>query len=257
MNARNPDFRGTDEIVLPNNVRDLCGWTDEANPDERKALDTEKRLFTNYAEATPDRFTAQIARVPEGAILQKWNDFQLSKGRYPGSNDLSLLDEFVTGKPLIWLPQIIGSCVISNTFRPWVARLMWQVRLLGDLMEYIGRNEFTPANFAFYGPYQYGHARKLANMKGGDGLYAAPAAKSLMQGVLRCDEDRLTAILRSVNLSSDRDYPEPQGSDGARFYRKMGAWSHIDDLSRYAKYPLEECPEVRSADEAWDYLQAL
>lgn len=251
----NPDFRGSDEIEVPKNLRDMCGWSDIDDPDLNDLIDFERRAFGELEEAYPARFQTQIPQEIEPAMKARWDQFQQSKGRYPGSADWSLLDEFVHGEPLLWKPQIIGSCVCSNTLRPWAARLMYQITLVGDPMEYLGRSEFGPENYSFYGPFTYGHARKKANMRRGDGLYCAPMAWSLMQGVLKCDTPQLLRILQSRGLADSTDFPEPQGRDGASFYREMGNWKFIDELSQYIDFAMEESPTVRSGDQLWDLLQ--
>ena len=252
----NPDFRGADVIEVPKNLRDMCGWSDKEHPDESTLIDIERRSFGALIEESPQSFTTLLAREPVGEMLAKWNQFQMDRGRYPGSNDLSLLDEFVHGAPLVWLPQLIGSCVCSNTKRPWVARLMWQIMLLGDPFEFLGRNEFGSANYAFYCPFQYGLARQKANMRRGDGLYCAPFTWSLMQGVLRCDQPELIALLKRYGLAAANDLPEPQGRDGMKLYREFGAHQHIGSLRPHIKYPMAESPQVTSADQLWDLALA-
>ncbi|MEO1530281.1 MAG: hypothetical protein AAFX06_33230 [Planctomycetota bacterium] len=256
MSKINPDFRGADEIAVPKNLREMCGWSDKTDPDESTLLDIEQRSFGALIEETPQTFTERLARAAVGPMLEKWNQFQADRGRYPGSNDLSLLDEFVHGAPLIWLAQLIGSCVCSNTFRPWVARLMWQVMLLGDPFEFLGRSEFGAANYSFYGPFQYGLARQKANMTRGDGLYCAPFTWALMQGVLRCDQPQLRSLLKREGLAGKNDLPEPQGRDGMALYRDFGRHRHIGSLRQYIQYPMAESPQVTSAQQLWDLALA-
>lgn len=263
----NPDFRTVDEVEpeLPANVAELQGWSDGESATEAELLYQEQQAFDAVQSELPERFESKRDREFDAEILSLWNTFQKSKGRYSGSADWSLIDEFfagemqngtfVAGAPLLWKPQIIGSCVTSNTFRPWVTRLMIQIILFGDPMEYLGRNEFGPRNLAFYGPWSYGHARKKANMRRGDGLYCAPMTWSLMQGVLSCNTPALTQILAARGLDNPADYPEPQGRDGASFYRAMGNWQHIDELEPYIDFPMSESPRVTSADQLWNLLQ--
>ena len=251
MAELNPDFRGADEVEPPAHWAELTGWTD-GKADERDAIDTELRTFADIEAEAPYRFTRQVAREIPAAMLAKWNEFQLSKGRYAGSADWSLIDEFVTGEPLVWLPQIIGSCVMSNTLRPWVARLMYQIVLLGDAFEYLGRNEFGPNNYSLYGPYTYGVARRKANMRGGDGLYCGPMAWALGQGVLSCSTPKLIEIVKGRGYAGDHDFPEPQSKT---LYRDFGNWKYLDTLKPYADFRCEETPTVKSADELWSYLQ--
>lgn len=255
MSQLNPDFCSVDEVVVPGDINSLTGWTD-GKTDEADAIDQEKRAFGELEADFPVAFRAKAPRAPMPAMLEKWNEFQKSKGRHEGSNDLSLLDEFVFGKSLLFLPQIIGSCVMSNTLRPWVARFIWQIALLGDAQEYLGRDEFGPKSISLYGPMNYGLARRRANMRGSDGLYCAPMAESLMKdGVLPCSTPKLLDLHKRLGFTDDQDLPEPQGRDGSALYRAFGDWKHLDELSAYLDFPLLESESVKSAEQLWDLLQ--
>ncbi|WP_372897345.1 hypothetical protein [Stieleria sp.] len=252
----NPDFRTVDEVELAIDPQKLGGWTDGESTTESELIAKENRTIDAIQAEQPAVFQTRITDEMSPEMLAKWTEFQLSKGRHRGSNDLSLIDEFVHGKPLLWLPQIIGSCVMSNTFRIWVARLMYQIVLLGKSQEYLGRNEFGSSNYSFYGPWSYGHARKKANMRRGDGLYCAPMAWSLMQGVISCSTPALMRILSDADLDNANDFPEPQGRDGAALYRAFGNWAHVDELEPYKDFAVLESPSVKSADQLWDLLLA-
>lgn len=246
MTQLNPDFRSADEVEIPRgNLRNLCGWSNEFGEDR---AETEKRMLEGIVAESPAAFQQRVARDPDPGMFEKWTEFQESKGRANGSADLSLLDEFVTGAPLLWLAQIIGSCVCSNSFRPWVARMMWQIGLLGDAMDYLGREEFGVNNYSFYGPFQYGLARRKANMKRGDGLYEAPFTWSLMQGVIPCNHPELTKVLRGTSSRNDRDFPEPQGNAGKNLYRAFGAHQYIEQLTPFVEFPMAESPAPRDVD---------
>lgn len=253
MATLNTDFRGADEIIVP----DLNTHTGYAprNADEKDVLEFEKRFADEVQAENPLIFESSVqSPEPDERIVAKWNEFQRSKGRYEGSADWSLLDEFCLKIALLWLPQIIGSCVLSNTFRAYVIRMMYQIFFLGQSQELLGKDEFGVNNLAPYGPFQYGLARQKANMRGGDGLYCEPMAWALAQGVLRCSNQKLIQITRAAGVGDDRDYPEPQGSDGAAFYRAMGNWKHIDELKPEMEAPVLEGPAVTTGDQLWDLL---
>ena len=245
--TQNPDFRGSaSDVETPSNIKELCGWTSN--------YDDESREADKLIERMP-RF-CQEAPGSQQFLPSRWkafDDFQKSKGRYEGSADWSLIDEWVLGKRLDWLPQIVGSCVISNTLRPWVASMMVQVAVKGEPEMYFGGNEFGPDNFSFYGPFSYGDARVLGNMhRGGDGLYCQVARQSFIEtGVILCSNPDLHAICDRNGTGGDRDYPEPQS---ARVYRQWGAGNHIRDLKRQAGFNLVEAPMIKSADQLWDLL---
>lgn len=251
MSTLNPDFRGCDEVEVPEHLRHMPGWA-PGESDLQSATDKESRAFDRLAEEVPQAFQGMQQAEPIPEMLAKWNEFQASKGRYPGSADWSLLDEFVHGEPLVFLPQIIGSCVMSNTFRCWVIRNMYQIVLQGRSEEYIGRNEFGTKNYAFYCPWSYGMARKRANMRRGDGLYCEPMAASLLKdGVIPCTTPALIALCNRLGVGRDKDYPEPQN---ASVYRAFGNWSYLDELAQYADYRVIDLPMVKSADQLWDCL---
>lgn len=249
----NPDFRSADEVVPPSNLREMCGWTD-GRISESDAIARERLGQELLAKDLPvhTRFGASDVIMPE--LAKKWNDFQKSKGRFDGSCDWSLLDEFCFGNPLLWLPQIIGSCVVSNTFRGFHIRQTFQIVLLGLAEEWFGKSEFGPNSFGFYGPWSYGAARKRANMRGGDGLYCEAMQASLLKdGVLACSSPKLQEICRNVGAASERDFPEPQN---ARLYRAFGDWEYIEALRPHADFTLQECPIVASVDELDEALKS-
>ncbi len=253
MSELNPDFRTVDEVAVPEDIQE-SGWG--RGDDERTLVGIEQRLGDKLEADNEQVFRNHTTTKPLPKMLEKWNAFQRSKGRYDGSNDLSLLDEFVHGAPLVFHRQIIGSCVISNTFRPWVARAMWQVAIQGQPQEYFGRDEFGPNSYAPFAPQSYGMARKRANMRGGDGLYCAPMAESLMQdGVLMCKTPALVQLMSERGFSSASDFPEPQGNDGARLYRQFGDWDYIERFRGNLCCKLLESERVKTADQLWRLLQ--
>ena len=248
----NPDFRSADDVYVPD-IKNMCGWGYRAENESTRLL-REKRKFEKIQRDLPKAFETREAKSMSPEMLKKWNDFQSSKGRGKDSFDWSLLDEFVTGKPLVWLPQIIGSCVASNTFRPYCTRQMYEIVLQGQPEEYMGRNEFGPQNFGFYAPFSYGMARKRADMRGGDGLYCAPMVETMVKdGVLSCNVPELFELTRKLKVNDDRDFPEPQS---AAIYRQFGDHKHIDKLAPYADYRIVEAPMVTNVDQFIDLLKA-
>lgn len=246
----NPDFRSADEIIVPPNAQ--FGWTD-GKETESSALLREQIGREHLEDDMPVacRVSASIEPLPEA--LTAWNLFQKSKGRAEGSYDWSLLDEFLIGKPLHWKAQIVGSCVVSNSYRGWNIRGMYQISLLGLPQEYLGRNEFGPNNYAFYAAYTYGMARKRANMRGGDGLYCEALQSSFLKdGVVACNTPALIELCKRLNVSKDTDFPEPQNE---QVYRAFGDWKYLDELTPYADYVLEECPSVTKVDQLIERLK--
>ena len=250
MPTYNPDFRTVAEVVKPADAQ--FGWTD-GKTSETAARLLEQQMREKLENDMPVACKGFSTFTPIPTIWDQWLSFQKSKGRAEGGWDWSLMDEFVLQRPLLWLPQIIGSCVISNTFRGWTIRLMSQISLLGEPFEFLGREEFSPKNFAFYAPWSYGAARKRANMRGGDGLYCEPMQESLLKdGVISCSTPKLLEICQRLGVAKERDFPEPQD---ARVYRAFGDWQYLDELRPYADYTLEECPSVNTTEQLWVRMQ--
>jgi hypothetical protein len=247
MATLNPDFRSADEVVKPEGV--LFGYSD-GKLTESECVTSEARALDKLANDMPVAFSSprQVTILPRQ--WEKFNAYQKSKGRAEGSCDWSLLDEYVTGSPLLWLPQIIGSCVTSNSMRPWVTRLMYQIAMLGNPMEYLGRSQVGFQNYCFFSPWSYGMARRRANMRGGDGLWCGPQLESYIKdGVLSCSTPALIDLMKSLGFAAEQHFPEPQGSNGARLYREFGDWKYLDQLKQYADFRLLEGGIVKTLDD--------
>lgn len=246
----NPDFRGSPEVQPPANK--FGGWTDgkyEASQAILKELSDRAKLEDDL----PVFCRTQAPAEPSKEIMERFSSFQESKGRGRDGRDWSLLDQFMLGKELIFLPQIIGSCVASNTGRPWTIRFLYQIGILGEGIEFLGKNEFGPDNFCFYMPFNYGAGRKRGNMRSGDGMWCELMQQSLLKdGVIACNTPKLLDITKSLGVNREKDYPEPQNE---RVYRDFGNWKYIEDLRPYADYTLEECPFVTTADQLWDLCE--
>ena len=239
--ANDPNFRQADDVTRPDWARNLKGWLPN---DEQRSLDAleekHEQVFVMKVQAVPNAFDLR---------LKQFNEFQKSKGRFDGSCDWGLIDEWIFGDPLSWLRQIIGSCVASNTHRQWVMRALYQTAFFGGTFHDGDRDEFGPNNLSFYAPWSYGMMRRYGRLTGrGDGGFCAPMAKTLIEdGVLPCDTPELTTLLQSRNATDRRDYPEPQDS---RLYRDFGdnKRGYLDKFKGKTKYRLQESPRARNAD---------
>lgn len=244
----NPDFRTIDEVTLPPNTQ--FGWTD-GNYTASEAYLREMRGREKLENDLPVYCRVQADPEPNKEMMDRFSSFQESKGRGRDGKDWTLLDQFMWGKDLLWLPQIIGSCVTSNTFRPWTIRKNYQIGILGEGIEYLGRNEFGPQNMSFYGPFSYGMGRRRGNMRGGDGMWCELMQATLLKdGVLPCNTPKLIDLLTRLGVNRDKDYPEPQNE---RVYRAFGDGQYLDELKQYADYVLEECPMVKDVETLWDF----
>lgn len=222
------------------------GWVVPGAHSEKEMLDAEKRwLERSYADY-PIAFQARSPKEMVPAIKEKWEKFQADRGRFPGSADMGLLDEFVFGRSLVWLPQLTGSCVFSNSFRPWVLRAIAEIALFGDSEEYLGRNEFSPQSIA---PFcvSYGFARQRANMRSGDGLYCKPMQDSyLKDGVVMCNTPKVKELLTAANQGRDTDYPEVQDTT---VFRRMQNWAWNEALRPYTCCRVLDAPIPQNMDE--------
>lgn len=222
------------------------GWVIPDTHSEQEMLDAEKRYLEKAFQDYPLAYQTRAPREMLPAIKAKWEKFQADRGRFPGSQDLTLIDEFVFGQSYTWLSQKIGSCVWSNTFRRWFERMCVEICLFGDTEEFIGKTQFGPQSIA---PFciNYGFARQRANMKGGDGLYCKPMAESLVKdGVVFCSTPKLKELMNAAGATRDTDYPEPQSE---RLYRQIGDWAWNDALRPYTACRLLESVPVTSIDE--------
>lgn len=198
-----------------------------------------------FAKESPKVFEQREAVAVPPELAKAWDLFQQSKGRAPGSNDLTMIVEFIFGTQFMWFPQDIGSCVYSNMYRPWVDRMCWEIALRGDPESYTGSGELGVQSIA---PHcvQYGFAREIAKMRSGDGLYKAPMIKSLTQGVVLCNTPKLKQLNEANGAGAIENYPEPRN---AALYRKIGNWAWNAELQPYRTCKLLESVDVKTVDQ--------
>lgn len=211
----------------------------------KEKIYTSKKAQEAFEKDDPIVYRQRDTKGVAPAIAKAWDDFQVSKGRARGSQDLTLIVEFIFKAVWAFLPQDIGSCVYSNMFRIWVMRMCWEICLNGDPEAYIGTEQFGIRSIA---PHcvQYGFARQIANMKGGDGLYKSPMIKSLQQGVVLCSTPKVKELQEAAGQGGDTNYPEPRS---ASLYRKIGDWAWNAALKPYVTCALRESVDVTSVDQ--------
>ncbi|MEL6109987.1 MAG: hypothetical protein AAFU85_28580 [Planctomycetota bacterium] len=79
MSGLNPDFRGADEIEVPKNLREMCGWSDMIDPDESTLIDVERQSFGALVEESPATFETMLAREPnENIKVHKLTDVKVN-----------------------------------------------------------------------------------------------------------------------------------------------------------------------------------
>lgn len=235
---------GADDVIVPEGKQ--FGWTD-GRMNLEEAARREAKALGSLQDELPEVFAAKepIFLVP--AIAEKWDEYQKSKGRGAGSNDLTLIEDFSFGRNYAWEDQFVGSCVISNTFRGWVKRCIAQIALEGESVEYLGLDEFGPGSIAPYAPWSYGQMRRRGGLRRGDGGFCGPMGESLMKdGVLPCSSEKLNTLLARLGHNNERDYPEPVSKS---LYREFGDWSYLDELAPDACCPLEDSDWVKNLDD--------
>lgn len=221
------------------------GWGEDDTTPVQNKLDYEAKLFDKFSSDMPVAYKLRNSEVPS-QFTDKFSTFIESKGFSKGSTPLTLIDEFVFKKRFHWLPQKTGSCVISNTFRPWVRRAIYEIVIKGDPEEYFGTEEYGTKCISFYAPFSYGCGRRRGNMRGGDGSYCGVQYDSLVKdGVIMCNNSKLLEILKGLNSVDPEDFPEPQSNS---VYRRFQNWEYLDTLLPFADWRLLEAPKVTSID---------
>lgn len=231
------------------------GWVVPGAVTEQNFLDGEKAYFERAYRDFPKAYESRpIKQWVSPAMKEKWEKHQSEAGRFAGSQDLTLIDEFVFGKSFTWFPQDIGSCVWSNTFRRWFERMCVEIALRGDYDEFIGTTELGVSSLA---PHcvTYGFARQLANMRSGDGLYCGPMQEALTQiGIILCSNPKLKELMGKAGATTPEDYPEPRS---AALYRQIGNWAWNDALRSYTDCKLLESPKVTTIEQHAENVLAL
>jgi len=228
-------------------VRGPTGWGFNSSDSVDTRLDTERRKLEALYNDIPIVSRARVAKdYTSNPIYSRYLKFMESLNYGSGSCDLSVIDKFVFGRTFAWLPQKTGSCVISNTFRPWVRRALFEIVMDGQAEEFLGKDEFTTKSISFYAPFSYGCGRRRGKLKGGDGGFCAEQYESFIKdGVIPCNNGKLNEILTKLNAVQDKDFPEPQNND---VYRRFQNWEFLDTLLPFADYRLLEAPEVTNVD---------
>lgn len=220
------------------------GWGEETQTEQERIYNEMIQLEQGQNEM-PFAYTQRAAREWDPVLKEKWDKFQESKGYDPGSCDLTLIDEFALGRRYHWFPQDTGSCVISNTFRPWVRRCIAEILLKGQLEELPGQNEFGTANISFYAPLAYAYGRQIGGLRNGDGSFCEAQIKALFNGVIPCNNGMLLELLTQLRANNDHDFPEPRS---ASVYRQFQNWQYNDRFRPFLVTPLLESVAVKSVD---------
>ena len=223
---------------------ELQGW---GLPNEtlKHKLRIEALHYEQQASANPQFYTQRPAREWQPEAKKKWDELHAAKGYEAGSCDIRLIDEFVLGRRFNWLPQKTGSCVISNTFRGAVRRILAEIVLKGQLEEPWGSTEFGTSSIAFYAPYSYALGRQKGNIRNGDGSYCEPQIWALQQGVLPCSNGKLGELLHKLGADGEKDFPEPQDN---RVYRAWQDWKYNEEFKPFLVTPLRESVLVRDVE---------
>jgi hypothetical protein len=227
------------------------GWGEETEREDSKRY-RDATLLEMAMNRRPALFQPQPVREFEPGPMNAFLELHKQKGYEDGSCDLSLIDEFYWGRRFHWLPQDTGSCTISNTFRCWVRRALFETLMRGQLENNLGKQEYGRDTVSFYAPLSYGIARQKGNLRRGDGGFCSTTIDSLMEGVLDCNNGRLSEILNNLRADSERDYPEPRST---AVYRNFQNWTYNEELKPFLTSPLVESIKVTSAATLDDQLK--
>jgi len=253
-----PEFYkpGADKETIPSWITpEQMGWSTPGESPE-SALSKERDTSAALQQDMPVAFSLREPRTMVPAIVEKWEAFQLSKGRHPGSCDLTLIEDFAFGRNYAWENQWIGSCVASNTFRGWVKRCIAQIILFGDPQEYLGLDEFGRLSIAPFAPWSYGMGRRRGNMKGGDGSYCSVQGASLLKdGILPCSSPLLVALMKQLGVDTEKNYPEFDKQHN-NLYRAFGDWKYLDQLAPDACCRLLDIDDVKTLEDHIEFSKA-
>lgn len=226
-----------DRDFLPANMSwRRLGWgTEQHTENTRQAIEASQ--FEQAFNATPELFRQRAAITLEPRIEAKWQKYQAERGYEEGSADLSLFGAFMFGSRYHWKPQKTGSCTISNTFRCWYRRALYEIAAKGQLERLLGTTEYGTTSVSFYAPISYGIAREIGNLRGGDGGFCSSTIRSLQKGVVACNNGKLLELLHKLGADNDKDFPEPQNN---AVYRKFQDWTYNDEFEPFLEHPLVE-----------------
>lgn len=221
------------------------GWGEQTQTENERKYQ-EESAFERALMAAPQAFTQREAKPLDAVFKAKWDKYQADKGYEEGSADLSLIGEFYYGRRFAFLPQKTGSCTISNPFRCWYRRGMWEILAKGELEDPLGSTEFGTTSVSFYAPLSYGIAREIGGLKNGDGGFCGPTIESLMRGVVPCNNGKLLELLHNLGADGERDFPEPQDN---RVYRAFQDWRYNKEFEPFLENPLAESVKCTDVDQ--------
>lgn len=210
----------------------------------------EATAFEQLANAAPQLLIRHAPKpVVDSTLFQKIRNLHALDGIEEGYCT-DYIHEAIDGKPVKYLPQLIGSCVASGDFRNTADRIRTEVFLLNEPETVLGVNWNDRDNIAPFAPYSYRAGRKIARINGmGDGSLCVPHIQGKLQyGILPCwAKDK-----RGNEIVSDA-FPEPQSMT---LYRQWGANDTLlESFSDVGKTFLQtETEKVTTVEQVCDLL---
>lgn len=208
----------------------------------KDAMAEDAKLFERFANEAPDMFAPRPAKaITELAAWEKMRAAMAAANLSEKSIDLQFTSVPGFNKALVWLEQLIGSCVASGAMRALTMRMLAEVLILGQAELLLGREQVGRNNVAPWAPFHYGRGRQLGGLRGGDGSFCSVQIESLSKyGFLPCSSPKLQALLERRGLSANEHFPEPRGREGMKLYRQCGDGSFLDELQADAVVSLAE-----------------
>lgn len=232
-------------MAVDNSVADPGpqGWWLNENESHYRTILAERREWEDIEDKAPERVIRQEPKTADPLILDMVKKDQEKRGIDDGVDLLALFLILFSMFPP-WLRQLIGSCVASGGMRACTIRSLWEIVVLGEPEELLGRRWEGIDNINHFAPYNYRAGRKIGGLNGGDGSFCGAHIKGLMSyGFLPCD---------TKGLNSDA-YPEPQSTSA---YRKWGNSNQL--LERFAdkgrEFDLIESERITDADDLKEVL---
>lgn len=218
------------------------GWGEPVQTEQGR-LDSERRMFSTVMEANQDEFTPKDAPDYNEQRFKVVKDLMEADGIEDGFST-NHVEAAVFGSMLVWLAQIIGSCVGSGGGRGWTQRVLIELFLLNEPEKPFGTELIGTNNVCQFIPYSYRAGRRRGGLNRGDGSFCSVHIEGFMKdGALPCS---------APGIQSDA-FPEPQSSST---YRSMGnSNSFMDKFKPIAqKYLMTESVKITDADQGMEVM---
>jgi len=228
--------------MLDNAPPGKMGWGEDTDTDESRLV-REQRAFEALSNAYPDRINT--ATEPDynenhfNIVKKLMQEDGIDNGFSANHVEKAVFDNY-----LLWLEQLIGSCVGSGGGRVVTQRTLIEVFLLNEPEEILGTKLIGTNNVCPFIPFSYRAGRKIGGINRGDGSFCGAHIEGLMKyGSLPCS---------TPGIVSDA-FPEPQNTST---YRNMGNSDEL--LTKFGPeakvFLMEDTIKITDGDQGKDAL---